>query len=145
MQILEKKILPTNNTPEIILNPEGIIKISGRSMSENLPEFYKPIENWIDSYICNPADLTCIDFCLEYSSGTNAIIFSMLKKITYIRLKNKKFIVNWYYEEGDEDILEQGEYISSILDIPFNFIKISEPVISEQDLLKWNYPQRMDI
>ena len=136
MQFLEKKILPTNNTPEIILNPEGIIRISGRSMSENLREFYKPIENWIDSYICNPADLTCIDFCLEYSSGTNSIIFSILRKISYIRLMNKKFIVNWYYEEGDEDIFEQGEYISSTLDIPFNFIKIDDPLITEGDPLK---------
>ena len=131
MQFPEKKILSTNNTPEIILNPDGIIKISGRSMSENLREFYKPIENWVDSYICNPADLTCIDFCLEYSSGTNSIIFSILKKIKYIRLKNKKLIVNWYYEEGDEDIFEQGEYLSSVLDIPFNFIKICDPLITE--------------
>ena len=145
MQILEKKILPTNNTPEIILNPDGIIKISGRSMSENLREFYKPIENWVDSYISNPADLTCIDFCLEYSSGTNSIIFSILKKIKYIRLKNKKFIVNWYYEEGDEDILEQGEYISSVLEIPFNFIKIIDPLINEFDPLKWKYPLRVNI
>ena len=131
MQFQRKKILSTKNTPEISLNPEGIIKIRGRSMNGNLAEFYKPIENWIDTYICNPADLTCIDFCLEYSSGTNSIIFSILKKIKYIRLKNKKLIVNWYYEEGDEDIFEQGEYLSSVLDIPFNFIKICDPLITE--------------
>jgi hypothetical protein len=39
-------------------------------------------------------------------------------------LKHKKFIINWYYEEGDEDILERGEYFSSILDVPVNIIKI---------------------
>jgi hypothetical protein len=42
-----------------------------------------------------------------------------------VTLKNKKFVVNWYYEEGDEDILERGEYFSSVLDIPFNFFMIS--------------------
>jgi hypothetical protein len=73
------------------------------------------------------------------------IFISILKKITYIRLKNKKFIVNWYYEEGDEDILEQGEYISSVLDIPFNFIKITDPLIHECDPLKWKYPKRVEI
>jgi hypothetical protein len=145
MKIPEKKILSTKNTPEIILNPDGIIKISGRSMSENLSEFYKPIENWIDSYICSPADLTCIDFNLEYSSGTNCIIFSILRKLTHLRLMNKKFVINWYYEEGDEDILEQGEYLSSAVDIPFNFIKIIDPTVPQCDASRWKYPQRAEI
>jgi hypothetical protein len=33
-------------------------------------------------------------------------------------------MINWYYEEGDEDILEKGENISSVLDVIFNFIMI---------------------
>jgi len=41
-----------------------------------------------------------------------------------VHLKHKKFIINWFYEEGDEDILERGEYFSSILNIPFNFIRL---------------------
>lgn len=123
LQIL--KISPTKHTPEIVFNPDGIHKINGRSMNENIIEFYKPIVNWIDAYICDPTDLTCIDFYLEYLDGINLNIYiSLLKKIESIKLKNKKYIINWYYEEGDEDILEKGEYISSELDIPFNFIKI---------------------
>ena len=98
-------------------------------MNANLNEFYKPVENWINSYICNPADLTCIDFCLEYSDKSNSMIFiSLLKTIESIKLKNKKYIINWYYEEDDEDILEQGEYISSVLHVPFNFIIISDHI-----------------
>jgi hypothetical protein len=129
MSVKELQILPTKHTPEISLNPEGIIKIRGRSMNGNVTEFYKPIENWIDPYICNSADLTGSDFCLEYSNCINSMIFIfLLKKFTYIKLKNKKFIINWYYEEGDEDILEQGEYISSILDVFFNFIMKSDHI-----------------
>jgi hypothetical protein len=127
MLIKGGKILSTKNTPEVVLNPEGIILISGRSMNENVAEFYKQIENWIDSYICNPADFTCIDICLEYLNSVNSmILISILKKISDIKLKDKKFVINWYYEEGDEDILEQGEYISSVLNVTFNFIMISE-------------------
>jgi hypothetical protein len=129
MLIKRVKISPTKSTPEVSLNPEGIIKIRGRSMNGNVTDFYKPIENWIDAYICNPADLTSIDFCLEYSNCISLMIFiSLLRKFTYIRLKNKKYIINWYYEEGDEDILEQGEYISSVLDVSFNFIMISDNI-----------------
>jgi hypothetical protein len=127
MLIKGEKILPTKNTPEVVLNPEGIIIIRGRSMNENMAEFYKQIENWIDAYICNPIDFTCVDICLEYFNSVNSmILISILKKISYIKLKDKKFVINWYYEEGDEDILEQGENISSVLNVPFNFIMISE-------------------
>jgi hypothetical protein len=127
MLIKGETILPTKNTPEVVLNPEGIIIIRGRLMNENVAEFYKQIEYWIDVYICNPADFTCVDICLEYLNRVNSmILISILKKISDIKLKDKKFVINWYYEEGDEDILEQGEYISSVLNVPFNFIMISE-------------------
>ena len=129
MSVKELQILPTNHTPEIILNPEGIIKIKGRWMNENIADFSKPILDWFDTYICDPAEITCADIYLEYFNGVNSMIFiSLLKKITYIKLKNKKFVINWYYEEDDEDILEQGEYISSFLDVPFNFIMIPESI-----------------
>jgi hypothetical protein len=66
---------------------------------------------------------------MEYFNGINSMIFnSLLKKISDIKLKDKKFIINWYYEEDDEDILAQGENISSVLDIPINLIKISESI-----------------
>ena len=32
--------------------------------------------------------------------------------------------INWVYEEGDDDILERGEYYASILDLRINFIEI---------------------
>jgi hypothetical protein len=127
MSVQELRILPTKYAPEIILNPDGMIKIRGRSMIENVTEFSKQIEDWIDKYICNPADITCVDFHLEYlPTFTTRFYISLLSKIAAVKLKNKKIIINWYYDEGDEDILEKGEYISSILDIPFNFIEISD-------------------
>jgi hypothetical protein len=123
--MLEKKIPPTKNSPEIILSPDGVIKIRGRSISENVSEFFKPISVWIDGYIENPAELTCVDIKLEYFNSASAKVFiQILQKLTYVKLKNKKVIYNWYYEDGDEDILERGEYFSSVLDVPFNFIKL---------------------
>jgi hypothetical protein len=121
----EKRIAPAKNSPEIILNPDGVIKIRGRSIHENVKDFFQPVEDWIDEYICNPADITCVDISLEYFNSASAKVFiTLLQKITYVTLKNKKFIINWYYEDGDEDILERGEYFSSVLDVHFNFIKI---------------------
>jgi hypothetical protein len=132
--MLERTILATKNTPEVSLHPDGIIKITGRSMEGNFAEFSEQIEKWIDEYINNPAELTCVDVCLEYFNEINLhIYYSLLKKIESIKFKNKKFVINWYYEEGDEDILEEGEKISIALNIPFNFIMMDEPMIPELD------------
>jgi hypothetical protein len=115
-------------------------------MNGNLTEFSEQLEDWIDEYICNPAELTRLDIYLDYFDEINLVIYiSLLKKIESIKLKNKKYIINWYYEEGDEDILEKGENISSVLDMPFNFIMISDPLVHECDPLKWSHPQRMGI
>jgi hypothetical protein len=144
MPLKEIHILPSTITPEISLNPEGKIKIKGRSMNEDLSEFYKQTEGWIDEYICNPADLTCVEIYLEYFNEINLYVYiSMLKKISSLKLKNKKYIINWYYEEGDEDILEKGENISFILNIPFNFIKIHDPLLPEYNSLKWKHNRKM--
>jgi hypothetical protein len=122
----ELRIPPTKNTPEIILNPEGIIHIRGRSIHENVTDFFGPIEDWVTEYIEGPAEVTCVDLNLEYFNSASAKVFiHLLQKITYVSLKHKKFIFNWYYEDGDEDILERGEYFSSVLDVPFNFIKLN--------------------
>jgi len=130
--MLGKKILSKIGSPEIILNPHGIITIRGRSMNSNIKELGSEIEEWIDKYIANPAEITYIDFYLEYFNKANSDVFiSMVKKIESLNLIGKKFTINWYYEEGDEDILEKGEYFSSELKIPFNFIEIYEALMPE--------------
>jgi hypothetical protein len=123
----ELKIPSTKNSPEIVLTPDGAIKIRGRSIHENSIDFFKPVMEWLNEYVKEPADVTCIDINLEYFNSASAkIIVNLLQKISYVQLKNKKFIINWYYEEGDEDILERGEYFSSVLKIPFNFTRVTE-------------------
>jgi hypothetical protein len=122
----ELRISPTKNTPEIILNPEGIIRIRGRSIHENVTDFFAPVEEWVTGYIVNPAEVTCVDMNLDYFNSASAKVFiHLLQKVTYVALKHKKFIFNWYYEDGDEDILERGEYFASVLDVPINFIRVN--------------------
>ena len=120
-------ILPTKNTPAVILDPKGTIKLTGRLVSENPLDFFKPIEEWINEYFNNPAEITCVEISLEYinSSGTK-YLFDIIHRITHVYLKKntEKFIINWYYEEDDEDMLERGTFYSSNLDVPINFTKI---------------------
>jgi len=113
------------NTPEIILDSEGVIQISGRSIHENAEEFYQPVEEWINEYIKKPAEVTVVNIHMEYfNSATARVFIKLFQKIIYVTVKDKKYVFNWYYDEGDDDILERGEYFSSVLLVPFNFIEV---------------------
>ncbi len=125
MQLYRKD--QTKNSPEITLDPEGFIRIKGRSILENATDFYKPVIEWIEEYVRKPVALTCIDIHLEYfNSATAKVLITLIQRASAVTFRNSKLKVNWYYEEGDEDILERGEYIESVLDIDFNYIKTKD-------------------
>jgi hypothetical protein len=127
LSAIKQIVSSTRSTPEVILDPEGTIRFTGRLIPENTDEFFKPIEEWMDEYFCNPAEITNVEICLEYinSVGTKSLL-NLIYKITYIHLKKdyKKFIINWYYKDEDEDMLEKGTFLSSDLNIPFSYIII---------------------
>jgi hypothetical protein len=123
----QKIVLPTKNPPEVILDPKGNIKLTGRLIPENAEDFFKPIEEWINDYFKNPSDITYVEIRLEYINSTcTKYLLDIIHKITCIHLKKnkKKFVINWYYKDEDEDMLEKGRFFSSDLDVPFNFIRI---------------------
>lgn len=125
MQLFRKD--QTKSSPEIILDPGGIIRIKGRSILENATDFYQPVLEWVAEYVREPAQLTCIDINLEYfNSATAKVLITLIQRVSAVTFRNAKFKVNWYYEEGDEDILERGEYIESVLETAFNYIKIRD-------------------
>jgi hypothetical protein len=127
LNINQQIISSTKNTPEVILDQKGIIKITGRLIHENPIDFFTLLDEGINEYFYNPADTTCLEICLEYinSVGTKYLL-ETIKKIIQIHLKNnkKKIIINWYYKDDDEDMLEKGTFFSSVLNVYISLIKI---------------------
>ena len=114
----------TRQTPYIELDPNGHLKIKGRSIHENPSVFFDPLVNWIKEYIKKPQETTIFDIELEYfNSGSSRYILMILQTLSEIE-KTNKILVNWYYEDGDDDLLERGQYFSSLLSLNFNFIEI---------------------
>jgi hypothetical protein len=123
MNIEVVHILPTNQTPEVLLKPEGIIKIKGRAIDENRTKFSGQIMIWIDAYLLRPAESTEVIIALEYLNSFNSIILaSILKKLSQVNKQSKKLVIKWYVEDDDDDLLERGKYISSAFNIPIEFI-----------------------
>jgi hypothetical protein len=116
-------ILPSGNTPEVILNPQGKLRITGRAIDESKTRFTEQLMTWVDSYLLDPPDKTEIVIALEYMNSFNAIfISSVLRKLAQVNDHMKKLVVKWYIEEDDDDLLERAEHISSAFNIPIDFI-----------------------
>ncbi len=115
----------SDNSPEIVLSPDGNILIRGRGFMQNSTDIPQKISDWIDEYIKDPDDTTCLILAYEYLNSFNTMMLTgFLRKLLTVLELNKNLKVKWYYEEGDNDILERGENISLALKIPFEFIKV---------------------
>ena len=114
----------SRKTPLVSFDIEGNFRIEGRSIPEDAHLFFDVIVEWIEDYLRTPREVTTIDVALEYlNSGTSKFILQILKMLKNSISDNHKLIINWHYEEGDDDILERGEYYSSILDFDINYIE----------------------
>jgi len=126
--ITSLEIQSTNATPEVILDSKGIIRLRGRLIAEDPIEFFSKIRSWVREYFNNPVKLTHIEFNLEFinSAGIKALI-DLLLEIKEINKKDKgiRIKINWYYDEFDEDSLDNGTALSSTVEIPFSFIKLN--------------------
>ncbi len=116
----------TPKTPSVNFDPQkGTIEISGRSIPENSIEFYKPLIDWLDQYLNGPAKLTEVKIQLEYfNTSSSKCILDVFKKLEAIYKSGNEVVINWFYEEDDEDMLEAGEDYQSIIKVPFKMREI---------------------
>ena len=123
----------TAKTPEVIFDAEkGMISLKGRSIPEHTVEFYRPLHEWISEYGQNPQAFTTIEIFVEYyNTSSSKSILDLFKRIEGIHKLGHDMVVQWYYEEDDEALLESGEEYQSMVDIPFELISV--PVDDDDD------------
>lgn len=116
----------TAKTPTVKFDAvQGLIEIKGRSIPENSIEFYRPMVDWLDKYSKSPKAQTKVNIQLEYfNTSSSKCILDVFKKLETIHKAKNEVVINWYYEEDDEDMLEAGEDYESIIRIPFKMIEI---------------------
>ena len=116
-------IKATRQSPEIYLDAEdGIMKFTGKSRPEDALLFYEPVITWIKQYANNPQPQTKVVFNLEYfNSSTTKVFKSFFECFREIKYQGKKLIIEWHYQEDDEDMQDVGEELASLYELPFAF------------------------
>ena len=116
-------LAPGDDTPEIHFDKkQGKFEIQGKSLPENVLEFYTPVFSWLEQYVADPNEETPIKVKVVYfnSASQRALneIFTILSRIV---VKGKKISVEWFFHEDDEEMKEAGEEYADITGIPFTF------------------------
>jgi hypothetical protein len=113
----------TSKSPYISLD-RGLFDFSGRSIPEDARAFFKPVIDWIKAYDPAGEHKTTVNFSFEYlNTSSSKCVFDMLKAMNELYEKGNDLIINWYYEEGDEDMLDLGVHLKSFNKVPFNLIE----------------------
>jgi len=118
------KIQGTDDIPTVILDVENkIYQFFGRSLPEDVSDFYDPILEWFDAFAESDNESIELDFKLEYfNTASSKMILDIFLKLEEMQEAGKKVAVNWYFPEDDEDMEEAGEEYADIVDIPFEMI-----------------------
>jgi hypothetical protein len=118
----------TITTPYVLLDANiGKLTFEGRSIPENVIDFFQPILKWIDEYSKEPLSHTEVNFKFEYfNTSSSKRIFDVMKKVEAIHINSGQAVtINWYYEEDDEDIFFAGnDYKALITKVDFNLIEV---------------------
>ncbi|MEA2042538.1 MAG: DUF1987 domain-containing protein [Bacteroidota bacterium] len=117
----------TKNTPFVNLDAENLkFEISGVSFSEDIAEFYKPILQWVDDYIPRiEGQLNCKFHFDVLNSFSHKKIFNLLITLNNFAQNGKKISVEWAHDEDDEDIMEMGEDLDELIDLPFSIKSVA--------------------
>jgi hypothetical protein len=119
----------TKKTPLISFDINtGIFRIKGRSVPENTYEFYDPILVWMSEYSKNPNPTVILKIELDYfNTSSSKFLLELLKKIKNIKNINAncQLKIEWYYDDGDDEMKDSGQDFMDLLALPFELLCIS--------------------
>jgi len=102
----------TKTHPQVVFMEGGKLLIKGRSIPEDVKNFYQPLTNWA-------ADLQIkkliVDIDLEYMNSASAKKLLYFLKVLDTNKNIQKLIVNWHYEESDDENLLSGQVFAKLL------------------------------
>jgi hypothetical protein len=113
----------TDDTPSINFdNTSGIFEITGKSLPEEVVNFYAPVIDWVERYVLKPNTSTTLKLKLIYfNSSSQRYLHELLTCFEKIGQKGN-VTVEWHYHEEDDEMRDSGEEYNDMIDLPFRFV-----------------------
>lgn len=114
----------TNETPNIIFDKvANRFEITGKSLPEDVKEFYNPVLRWLKAYADDPNPKTVVKFKMEYfNTASSKMILELFEVLDAMHSVGKEVEIEWHYMEDDEDMHDAGNDYADMLGLPFKMI-----------------------
>lgn len=114
----------TEITPRVEFDKnKDVFRIEGKSLPEDVKNFYTPLIQWFENYSNQPNQETHLYLDFEYfNTASSKMILLLLNKVRDIHKKGGEVMVTWSYPQHDAELEEAGEEFADLLNIPFQFI-----------------------
>ena len=118
------RIEATDDSPQVLLNQEDKqFEISGKSLPEDVVEFYQPVMDWLKKYRGKPNSRTEFNLKMIYfNTASSKLIMDILMIFEEMVEEGHDVVVLWHSMESDEDMQEAGKEYEEMLDIPFEHL-----------------------
>ncbi len=118
-------IKATEQTPELEFKLNGYLKIQGVSLPENIFTFYNEVVDWIELYKKTSLPKK-IDFVLNleyFNTASSEMLVRIIKRIIGFKELGSDVNIIWFYEKGDDDLIEEGEKLQELVKFKFDFLE----------------------
>ncbi len=104
---------------------QGVLELTGSSYPENAMEYFTVLYDWIGNYLKVVNKPVVLSLKVNYlNTSSIKCILDLFEILEQYYRKNGNVLITWYYEKGDEDILELGQEMAEDVEIPFEFISV---------------------
>jgi len=110
----------TTETPEVnLVSDGGLSRIEGKSLPENAFEFYEPVVLWMRQFAQRAKAPLILELKFDYfNSSSGRYLFEILNILEQSRHK-QSYHIYWLCDKDDELMIDKGEELKSLIDIPF--------------------------
>jgi len=115
------RIEQTDDCPQVILDPTGkLFEISGKSLPEDVLEFYQPVLDWLNAYKKNPISKTAFNIKLIYfNTASSKMIMDVMLLFEEMVEEGHEVVIKWHSHQKDEDMQEAGKEFEEMIAVPF--------------------------
>ncbi|MEZ5072920.1 MAG: DUF1987 domain-containing protein [Bacteroidales bacterium] len=112
---------PSDDSPRVVLDKAGqILEISGKSLPEDVVDFYQPILNWFHGYRADPNPKTVVTFRFIYfNTASSKMILDILMILELMVEDGRDVLVRWESSGSDDDMQQAGREYEDMVDVPF--------------------------
>jgi len=118
------RIEQTDDSPQVILDPENnLFEISGKSLPEDVIDFYEPLLDWLNLYRKEPNPKTAFNIKLIYfNTASSKLIMDILLIFEELIEEGRDIVIRWHSHTSDEDMQEAGKEYEEMIDVPFEHL-----------------------